>query len=34
MKSCENCKWCSCKHYGYPRPICDCYIPDESDRKE
>lgn len=28
MKSCKNCKWCSCRNYGYDRPACNMWIKD------
>ena len=28
-KNCKNCKWCSCKYYGYDRSACDMWIADK-----
>ena len=29
VKSCENCRWCSCTQYGKMKPACQMWI-DES----
>jgi len=29
IRSCMNCIWCSCRNYGYNRPICLNYIPEK-----
>lgn len=30
MKTCKNCKWCSCSKYGYSMQACDAWIEDRA----
>jgi len=34
IKSCMNCIWCSCRNYGYNRPICLSYVPESFTKTE